>query len=125
MGLLITVAIVFVARGAALSIYQRLMDAVDPELTAAAEHAASHVQGVSDVDTVRIRWIGHQLHAEIEITVDPDLSLTKGHDIAHDVEHRLLHELPRLNQVIVHASPAATPDRDPHQAIAHHRHDGQ
>ena len=120
MGLIITVAIVFVARGAARSIYRRLMDAVDPELTEVTEHAASHVTGVSEVNTVRIRWIGHQLHAEIEITVDPAISLSDGHDIAHAVEHHLIDEVPRLNQVIVHASPAGTPGHDPHQADAHH-----
>ena len=123
MGLLITVAIVFVARGAALSVYRRLMDAVDPALTEAAEQAAGEVAGVRQVNTVRIRWIGHQLHAEIEITVAPDLTLGAGHDIAHEVEHHLIHELPRLNQVLVHASPGQPSDQDPHRSRAeHHDH---
>ena len=45
-GLLITVAILVVLRGAATDIYRRLMDAVDPELVDAAEACLRRVPGV-------------------------------------------------------------------------------
>ena len=45
-GLLITVAILAVLRGAARDIYRRLMDAVDPDLVDAAEAALREVPGV-------------------------------------------------------------------------------
>lgn len=46
-GLLITVAILFVLRQAAREIWHRLMDAVDPELVDGLESAA-HLYGVED-----------------------------------------------------------------------------
>jgi divalent metal cation (Fe/Co/Zn/Cd) transporter len=59
-GLLITVAILAVLRGAARDIYRRLMDAVDPDLVDAAEAAVRDVPGVRSVDSVQLRWIGHR-----------------------------------------------------------------
>ncbi|GAA3149691.1 hypothetical protein GCM10020001_086480 [Nonomuraea salmonea] len=70
-GLLITVAICFVLRDAAREIYRRLMDAVDPALVDAAERILTSVNGVRRVGSVRLRWIGHALHAEVEILVPP------------------------------------------------------
>ena len=121
MGLLITVAIAFVAKDAARSIYSRLMDAVDPELVERARSVAGSVAGVQRVDVLRLRWIGHRLHAEAEVTVDPDLPMTEAHAIAHEVHHALLHGVARLDQVIVHTSPASRDGTDYHDGLAHHR----
>ncbi len=40
---------------------------------------------------LRLRWVGHRLHAEVEILVDPKLPMTETHTIAHEVHHALLH----------------------------------
>ena len=120
-GLVITVAIAFVVKNAAKSIYLRLMDGVDPAVVGRARHAIGHVDGVEHLDELRLRWIGHRLHAEVEITVNQDMSLTDAHDIAHDVEHVLLQEVPRLSAAVVHASPARTADHDPHDRVNRHR----
>ena len=62
-------------------------------------------------DELRIRWIGHTLRAEADITVDPDLSLDRAHEIAHHAEAHLLTDVPRLTAATVHANPAgAHPD---------------
>jgi cation diffusion facilitator family transporter len=119
-GLLITVAILFVLRGAARDIYRRLMDAVDPDLVTEAERVLAGTPGVAGVETVRMRWIGHQLHAEVGVTVDHAKSVAQGHDIAEDVRHRLLHAMPRLRDATVHVSPASQDNRDFHAAVAHH-----
>src|SRR5829696_2275618 len=81
------------------------MDAVDPELVATAEAAVRATPGVEDVGELRLRWIGHALRAEVEIVVDPGLALVEAHHIAHDAEHRLLHDVPRLSAALVHAHP--------------------
>jgi divalent metal cation (Fe/Co/Zn/Cd) transporter len=59
--------------------YRRLMDAVDPALIDAAESALAARPGVLPVRAVRMRWIGHQLHAEAELTIDPGTSLEQAH----------------------------------------------
>ena len=120
-GLLITVAIAAVLRDAAREVYRRLMDAVDPDLVATAETAVSSTPGVADVGELRLRWIGHALRAEVEIVVDPNLSLVEAHRVAHDAEHQLLHDVPRLSAALVHAHPGGGADADAHAVVAHHR----
>jgi cation diffusion facilitator family transporter len=118
-GLLITVAILFVLRSALRDIYRRLMDAVDPGLVEQAERVLSETPGVVGVDAVRLRWIGHRLHAEVAVVVDNDLMLVAAHDIAEEARHRMLHELPKLRNAIVHVSPLSD-ELDHHDAVAHH-----
>jgi cation diffusion facilitator family transporter len=118
-GLLITVAILFVLRDAARDIYRRLMDAVDPELTAAAENTLRETEGVCDIEQVRLRWIGHRLRAEAGIVVDSSLDIVAAHAIATDAHHRLLHAIPKLVGATVHVSPSDEAG-DPHQVLAHH-----
>lgn len=120
-GLLITVAILFVLRGAARDIYHRLMDAVDPSLRERAEAALAGTPGVIGVEKVRLRWIGHRVHAEAGIVVAPTLSVVDAHAVATEAHHRLLHEVAKLREATVHVSPAGPAGERHHEAIAHHR----
>jgi divalent metal cation (Fe/Co/Zn/Cd) transporter len=120
-GLVITVAILAVMWNAARDVYRRLMDAVDPGLVEQVTAILAAVDGVDRVDAVRIRWIGHELHAEAEITSAGDLTLTEAHDVAEHAHHLLLHEVPRLTDLIIHSSPSATDGVDPHALTGHHR----
>jgi cation diffusion facilitator family transporter len=119
-GLLITVTILVVLRGAARDIYRRIMDAVDPELVDAAEASLRAVPGVDDVEELRLRWIGHRIRAETGLTVDPGLTLSEAHRIAHHAQHRLLHDVPKLSDATVHVSPSDQDGRVAHEAVAHH-----
>jgi cation diffusion facilitator family transporter len=119
-GLLITGALLLVLRSAARDILHRVMDAVDPELVARVEGVLEEVEGVRAVDEIRIRWIGHRLRAEVEITVDGRLSMVEGHDIAVRAHHALLHHVERLGSAIVHANPSNEDGCDHHAPIAHH-----
>ena len=116
-GLGITLAVLAVLRDAARDVYRRLMDAVDPALVDRVEDVARGTDGVRDVGDVRLRWIGHRLRAELEIVVDPALSVVAAHRVAEATEHRLLHQVPRLHAALVHADP----DGHPHDLTGHHR----
>ncbi len=105
-GLLITVAIAMVTYTAAKQIVARLMDAVDPALVDQARTALAGVSQVDAVDSVRLRWIGHALHAEVDLTVPEQLTLVQAHEVAHDAEHQLRHGVPRLAAATVHTHPA-------------------
>nr|WP_245900938.1 cation diffusion facilitator family transporter [Prauserella shujinwangii] len=105
-GLAITVAILFVLRDAAKEVFHRLMDAVDPEIVARAEDAAKAVPGVLDAGSLRMRWVGHTLRAEVAVTVDAALTVRQAHDIAHTVERRMCDVVPRLAAAVVHTEPA-------------------
>jgi cation diffusion facilitator family transporter len=120
-GLLITVAILAVLRGAARDIYRRLMDAVDPNLVDAAEAALRDVPGVRSVDSVQLRWIGHRMRAEATLTVDNALGVVQAHAIADEAHHQLIHRVPRLDEATVHVNPSTRPGVDHHAATGHHR----
>jgi cation diffusion facilitator family transporter len=119
-GLFVAVVIALVGRNAARDVYARVLDSVSPELLARAHHVIVGTPGVREVETLRMRWIGHKLHVEAEITVDATLSLVEAHGIAHDAHHRLLHELPGTANVIVHTSPGDATGTDYHGQLAHH-----
>jgi cation diffusion facilitator family transporter len=119
-GLGITVAILFVLRDAAKEVFRRLMDAVDPADVDLAERIAAAVPGVLQAGEVRMRWIGHTVRAELAVTVDATLTIEQAHHIAHDVEHQLVHAVPRLTAATVHTEPAAHAQAA-HDALAHHR----
>jgi cation diffusion facilitator family transporter len=120
-GLLITVAILFVLKDAAREVYRRLMDAVSPADVDAVERSLRATDGVLDVGQVRLRWIGHRLRAECEVVVDAGLSVVDAHRITVDAEHRLIHDVPRLTAAIVHADPAPEGGEDHHAVLDHHR----
>ena len=105
-GLVITVAILGVLRSAVRQVGARLMDAVDPDLVDQATAAVTSVTGISGVRELRIRWIGHTLRAEVDVTVPADLTVTEAHDLAHHAETHLLDQVRRLTAATVHASPA-------------------
>ena len=105
-GLLITVAILAVLRTAARDVFRRLMDGVDPTLVDAAEAALAGQAGVLAVRSVRLRWIGHRLHADAELDIDPTTSLIEAHRIAHAAEHELTHAVAKLDTALIHAYPA-------------------
>ncbi|MFI1395586.1 cation diffusion facilitator family transporter [Streptomyces sp. NPDC020681] len=104
-GLAITGAIALVLRGAAREVWHRLMDAVDPALVDAAEHALSQVEGVRAVSDLRMRWLGHALRAETSIVVDPALTVAQAHAVAVAAEHALVHRVRRLTAATVQIQP--------------------
>lgn len=119
-GLLITVAILYVLRDAGREVYHRLMDGVDPELVQQAVHVVGEVPGVEDVAGVRMRWTGHRLLADVQIRVDGRLPVTEAHVIAHQVEHALVHGVRRLAAATVHVEPDGPEAAGAHELLAHH-----
>lgn len=129
-GLLISAVILVVVWQSARSVLLRMLDGIDPGTREAIAHAAGHVHGVDEVTDVRARWIGHRIHAEINVSVDGRLSVIDGHEIAKEVRHQLLHHIPHLGGVIVHVDPAGQAGEHHHRIGEHahgdsslHRHD--
>jgi len=107
-GLLIAAAIGAVMVVAARDVFARLLDSVDPKLVDAAYATLGKQPGVVGVQRVRMRWVGHRLDADIELDVDPTLSLRQAHQLAHLAENSLAHAIPKLDHAVVHAYPAHT-----------------
>ncbi len=118
-GLAIALAIAVVLVQAARGVVRRLLDGTDEAIVALIEETAAAVPGVEHVSSTRARWTGHLLNAELEIQVDPRLTVEAGHRIAEEVEHALLHRLPRLRGATIHVDPH---DHGPPSGpLVHHR----
>ncbi len=104
-GLLITVAILFIVKDSARSMWRRMMDAVESEVVASIEKNAKETEGVEEVESVRARWVGHCLHSEVRIRVDGRLSVAEGHDISSRVQHSVHTANPSLERLAVEISP--------------------
>jgi cation diffusion facilitator family transporter len=121
-GLIITVAILRIVWDSGKSIFTRMLDGVDPEVVDEIEDAVIDTPGVKGVSEVRVRWLGHRLHAELNVAVSPKLSVEKGHKISNDVRHRLLHRLRYLSNATIHIDPINA-SGEVHHRIDRHTHD--
>ena len=122
-GLLIAAAILMIVWQSGKMVFARLLDGVDPEVIDEIRQVSSHVEGVEDVAEVRARWLGHRLRAEVNVAVDPALSVAAGHDVAREVNHRLMHELRYLDMAVVHVDPAQESGEEHHRVDAHSHDD--
>ncbi len=122
-GLLITLGIMQIVWQSGKVVFTRALDGIDPEIVDTIRHAAAHASGVVQISDVRARWLGHRLHAELNVSVASHLSVKQAHSIAKEVRHELMHHLPYLSSVIVHVDPPEEPGEEFHR-IVEHSHDG-
>jgi len=119
-GIGIGVVILFVTRDATVTMWYRLMDAIDPELLAQAESVIRKQAGVREMRSIRMRWTGHRLCAEVTVAIDPHLTTVQCHQIAEGLRHALFHAVPNLAEVVVHIEPWGEELANLHQLTAHH-----
>lgn len=119
-GLLIGVTILFITRDAAIAIWYRLMDAIEPEIMAQAEEVIRQQPDVKELRCLRIRWLGHTLHAEAQIAVDPGLTTAESFDITENLRHDLFHHVTHLAEIVVHVEPWSENPNDFSRLTAHH-----
>jgi cation diffusion facilitator family transporter len=117
-GILVSIAILGVLRGAARDIYRRLMDAVDVELVETIEETALAVPGVRRIGRCQVRWMGHRLRADLEVEVDGTLTVSQGHDIAESVHHVLVTTVAHLDDVHVHIDPTGAHEQADRKAAS-------
>ncbi len=108
-GIAITIAILFIVKDAAIAVWRRLIDGIEPEIVSAIEHAPTHITGVRGVHQVRARWVGHKVQTDLHITVDPDLSVRESHAIVEEVEQTLRGHIRSFGGAVVHVCPAEEP----------------
>ena len=118
LGLAISALILRIVWQSGKQVLARILDGVDPNVLDEIRHAALHVKGVQDVSDVRARWLGHRLHAEVNLAVSPALSVADAHDLARDARHEVMHHLAYLSNAIIHVDPVDA------SGESHHRIDG-
>lgn len=76
------------------------------------EKTAADTPGVHRIESFQVRKSGTQHLVDIHLEVDGSLTVTEGHDIAHNLKDRLIAnpEL-RISHVMTHVEPAGRPGR--------------
>lgn len=118
-GVIITGIILKVVWESGVSIFTRLLDGVDPKVVDEIRHAVSHTNAVADVTEIHVRWLGHRLHAELNLAVSPTLSVEQGHEIALEAQHKLLHHLRYLSNATIHVDPINASGEEHHHIVEH------
>lgn len=114
-GLLITAAILGIVWQSARAVLTRMLDGVEPELLDEIDHVGGHVAGVERVHGIQARWIGHRLHAELSVQIDPALQLAEAQRIVAEMRRELAEHMPVLDHVSIRiespddGNPAAMP----------------
>ena len=130
-GVVISVAIFRIVLESGKSVISRLMDGVEPEVLDEVRTVTDATDGVEEVTQIRVRWSGHSLLAEVNISVNPDLSVEEGHRIAQETHQRLLDRLQYLANATIHVDPMGASGEEHHQVMPqdngdhHEEHDGE
>lgn len=108
-GVGVAVVIVWVAARLYWKATRELVDTAPPRpVMRRLLEAARQTPGVRRVTRLRARLHGPRVLADVIITVDPNLSVERGHAIAESVERSLHQALPELMDVTVHVEPEIT-----------------
>jgi cation diffusion facilitator family transporter len=67
--------------------------------------AAIQVPGVAAIDKIFVRKAGLEYLADVHVEVDPDMTVKRAHEIAHDVQAAIQHALPHIHSILVHLEP--------------------
>jgi len=90
-----------------------LMDGIDDtNLYCQLFEAVKSVEGAQNPHRVRARKIGHHYMINLDIEVDPDLSVKKAHEIAKNVELSIKTNLINIYDVMVHVEPIGNKEED-------------
>ncbi|MFG0294568.1 MAG: cation diffusion facilitator family transporter, partial [Maioricimonas sp. JB045] len=67
--------------------------------------SAMRVEGVQDVEKLRIQQAGPDAHVDIDIEVDPEMSVADAHVITQHVRAQIQADWPFVRDVVVHVEP--------------------
>lgn len=104
--ILIAILMIFLGIYAAKKNLNQLMDRVpDEHFFDLVRHAAKKVEGVRDTEKIRIQLYGPDAHVDIDIEVDPKLTVEYAHSISQKVRAEIQKAWPSVRDVMVHIEP--------------------
>jgi cation diffusion facilitator family transporter len=86
-----------------------LMDtAPNPEVVGQIRWIAEAAPGVARVEKCMVRKMGYNYYVDMHVEVDPQMTVQRSHEIAHDVKNKIRCQIPAVRDVLVHIEPART-----------------
>ena len=68
--------------------------------------AAEKAPGVERVEKCLVRKMGYRFYVDMHVEVNPQMTVQRSHEIAHDVKDKIRAEIPNVRDVLVHIEPA-------------------
>lgn len=80
-------------------------------------HLAETISGVAGVEKCFVRKMGHQLYVDMHLEVDPQMTVLRSHEIAHDVKDKIRERMPTVSDVLIHIEPlnVSAPQKEKNQ----------
>ena len=103
--LLATIMVGLGAQAARENLHQILDRVPQEDLFERVRTSAMKVEGVHDVEKVRIQHAGPDAHVDIDIEVDPDMPVAEAHVITQHVRAQIQTDWPFVREVVVHVEP--------------------
>ena len=104
--ILIAALMIYLGVTAALSNIHQLLDRVPAEkFFNRVKIAAKRAKGVLGTEKIGIQLCGPDAHVDIDVEVDPHLTVEVAHKISQEVRHEIQKEWPAVRDVIVHIEP--------------------
>lgn len=75
------------------------------ELCEQIHNISLNVTGVLSTEKCFVRKVGMKYHVDLHARVDGNISVRKGHEIAHKLKDTLLTQIPTIENVLVHIEP--------------------
>ena len=83
-----------------------LMDtAPDRNIRDEIRRLAETIPGVARVEKCFVRKMGYQLYVDMHVEVDPQMTVLRSHEIAHEVKDKIRAAIPAVCDVLVHIEP--------------------
>lgn len=81
------------------------------------ERLAMGVEGVEGCHRIRSRGPEDDIHVDLHIHVAPEMPVDRAHAIAHEVQKRVVREIPGVQDVVVHVEPRGPKPEEHMQAL--------
>lgn len=105
-GFIVSVIVVKVGIDLFLKGYNELMDSsIEEEELTQISNAILKETKIEEINNLKARRHGSKVFIDVEVCVDPNISVLEGHDIAEDVEKVIYDNLDNVKKVLVHVNP--------------------
>ena len=106
-GVAVGIFIIFTGVRVARETALQLMDTMPSDkMMSEIRAAAAEVPGVLGVEKCFARKTGLSYHVDLHMEVDPDMTVRQSHELAHEVQMRVLERVRWVAGVLVHVEPA-------------------
>jgi len=75
-------------------------------INAQIRQVAAGTRGVDCIEKCLVRKMGYYLYVDMHVQADPQMTVLRSHEIAHEVKDKVRTQIPVVRDVLVHIEPA-------------------